>query len=64
MIALAMTEHVRKHDNRHDGALLTLSNWSNQRVASTASEGETKHTEESKEDKAEGQDHLRNEKGD
>lgn len=32
-----MIEHVKKHDEHHDGAHLTLSDWSHQLVMSAAS---------------------------
>lgn len=28
MLGSVMTEHVQKHDEHHDGALLALSDWS------------------------------------
>ncbi|KAM7299149.1 hypothetical protein ISCGN_019716 [Ixodes scapularis] len=37
VIGSAMTEHVQKHDEQHDGTLLSLSVWSHQLVASAAS---------------------------
>lgn len=38
MIGSAIIEHVHKHDEHYDGALLTLSDWSHQLVTSVASE--------------------------
>ncbi|CAN8015958.1 unnamed protein product [Ixodes persulcatus] len=37
MTSSAIVEHIKKNDGYHDGALLTLSDWSRQLVASTAS---------------------------
>lgn len=49
MIGSAIKEKVQKHNKGHDGAFLTLSDWPDQLVASTASILKVKRSEDYRE---------------